>query len=684
MKYAYLSLLSFLLTIISFPSFAQETEEVSPCAVNQAMEKLFEENPESKAAFLKADAELEAFTQANILEKGGDDTLIIPVVFHIIHLDGPENVSKELIHETIDRLNIDYMALNDDTSDVIPEFADLIPVTNIQFRLATKDPDGNCTSGITRTVSGLTYVGDDQVKQLIRWPRNKYLNVWVVNDIEFGAAAYAYYPGAVTGSDYWRDGIVCRFDYLGMSVRTLTHEVGHYLNLRHVWGNSNDAGLPGNCSDDDLVSDTPLCIGNFGGCPLYFESCGSLDNVQNYMNYSSCDRMFTEGQSNRMRAALMSSTAQRSNLWKASNLAATGTDVVPTLCAADFYIENDLGCVGSEVEFIDDSYNGEITSWNWTFEGGTPATSNETNPVVVYNEGGSYTVTLTVSDGVNEFTTTKENYVHVLPVGSSTPFNENFEAYEDFPNENWFISGAEAPYWTIHEVGASGPNSAYLRNRLQDEGEKDELISSTVDLSNVAEAELSFKYAFAKRHDDDTDILRIRISRNCGGSWVVKKSLKASNGTLVTAPNKLSDFTPNEDQWEELTISLSSLYYIENFRYKFEFINGNGNNVYIDDIRIYDPTIDGINEINKAALNFNVYPNPVNSNLTVKFNLLESAEVLVEVYDIAGRKVETLFNRNFALGTHQLNYDASKLEQGVYFVKLTIEGESFTNRFIKN
>jgi len=473
---------------------------------------------------------------------------------------------------------------------------------------------------------------------------------------------------------------------LGIDVRTLTHEVGHWINLRHVWGNSNNVELPENCDDDDLVDDTPLCIGNGGGCNLSFESCGSLDNVQNYMNYSICDRNFTYGQSDRMRAALNSNVAQRNNLWTEANLAATGTDVEPTLCAAEFHSDRTIICYGSEVKYTDDSFNGEIISWNWTFEGGIPNTSIEKNPFVNYPDAGTFDVTLTVSTGDDEETTVKSNFIKVLSAGLETPYSETFETVDNFPNEDWFIiSGDDDINWEITtDAAAVGTKSALLRNVLQSVDEIDQLIYSTVDLSGLEAAEISFKYAYAKRHEDDRDELKLGISRNCGDSWVIKKRLKATTGTLVTAPDQTSYFTPSEDQWGEIIVSLSSLYYIEGFRYLFEFENGGGNNVYIDDIKIYDPTLVGINEVNKAALNYNVYPNPVNDQLNVEFNLLENTHVLGEIFDITGRKVVTLFNRDFSLGTHKVDYNTSDLNAGVYFVKITLEGESFAKRVIKN
>ena len=684
MKNNYTYLLAFLLLLGSNTAWSQNfDEEITPCGTNEMMDQYILDNPEMESIIRADEQRLEEFTQQFINSKKDEDTLIIPVVFHIIHMYGSENISSEIVHESIARLNIDFQAENDDLEDVVDEFQGLIPVTNILFRLATIDPDGNCSSGITRTVSPLTEVGDNATKALIQWPREKYLNVWVVRNIASGAAAYSNYPYAFNNSPQL-DGIMNRYDYLGWDRRTLTHEVGHWINLRHVWGNSNSPLLPENCSEDDLVNDTPLCVGNTG-CSLTYESCGSLDNVQNYMNYSPCDRNFTLGQSERMRAALNSSLSQRNNLWTEANLAATGTDVEPTLCVADFLTERTIVCFDEEIQYMDESYNGFINSWSWTFEGGTPSTSDLKNPIVTYADGGTYDVTLTVSDGVDEETTVKTDFIKVLSVGLETPYSETFETVDNFPNDDWFLISGDDTQWVITtEAAAMGTKSAFLHNKIQSDDEIDRLIYSTVDLSGLEAAEISFKFAFVKKYEDNTDVLKLGISRNCGDSWVIKKRLKATTGTLVTAPLQIPEFTPTADEWGELVVELSSLYYIEGFRYMFEFENGGGNNVYIDDIKIYDPTIVGVNEVNKTTLHFNVYPNPVDNQLNIEFNLLENTNVLGEIFDVTGRKIETLFNSNYSLGTHRVDHNISDLNAGIYFIKITLEGESFTKRVIKN
>ena len=145
--------------------------------------------------------------------------------------------------------------------------------------MATKAPNGQCFSGITRTQSPFTNDGSNgmtQVSAIISgnnvyngsWPGNKYLNIFVVNDAG-GAAGYTTNPSIFTGSSM-NNGIWVLHDYVGSigtsdlySSRTLTHEVGHWLNLDHLWGNNNNPGNASSCTQDDAVDDTPRCIGHY-------------------------------------------------------------------------------------------------------------------------------------------------------------------------------------------------------------------------------------------------------------------------------------------------------------------------------------------------------------------------------------------------------------------------------------
>lgn len=677
-------------------------EQIRKCGLYEANEALMLAHPElvEELKLAKKNSEIE-MAQFNFGNKMTPDTVIIPVVFHIVHNNGPANVSNQTIFDAIEQMNLDYMASDDDIANVVSDFEDIIGIPQIIFKLAQYDPDGNCTNGITRTVSTLTNTGGDDLKDsdeggIDGWDRASYLNIWVsriaseTGDPNVIVNGYSRYPYSVSSSNQaWRDGIVARSDAIGLGERTLTHEAAHWLNIMHPWGDSNNPGESENCDEDDNVDDTPNTIGYFGGCNTAASSCGSLDNVQNHMEYSDCSLMFTEGQADRMISALNSSTAQRSSLWTDTNLDDTGVSLDPILCLADFEADELRICQEESISFTNLSYNGD-TEWLWEFEGGTPATSTEENPEVTYNEAGVFEVTLTIGNGTDEVSVTKESYVNVLSdEGIATPFTEGFEDVDELPNENWIITSTnnseDHRYWEITSTASSeGSYSAILKNYYQDTNEKDELESNPIDLSSLNDVHISFDFAYAKKHSDDDDVLRFKVTRTCGNTWITRETLRATDNTLVTASNHLTFFTPENDEWESAYVdNISSQYLIENFRMKFEFISGDGNNVFIDNINLFDPSTVGINEVNKAALNYEVFPNPVNDELNIKFNLLHNTNVKGEVFDISGRKIATLFDESFPIGTNTLNFNTNNWNAGMYLVRISLEGENFIEKVLK-
>ena len=213
------------------------------------------------------------------------------------------------------------------------------------------------------------------------------------------------------GGPNFRHGIIADHEYVGSIgsgsnsnyVRhTLSHECGHFFNLEHTWAEWADVGLSSNCNEDDFVADTPNCIGSYSSCNLASQSCGSLDNVQNIMDYSSCTAMFTQGQVARMQASLNSGVGDRVDLWQEDNLWATGThpnyQEEECLASVDIYIPNGTVCANNEIQFFNNSYNdGDNPTFYWSFPGGNPSNSFEENPTVIYNNSGTYNVSLSVS-----------------------------------------------------------------------------------------------------------------------------------------------------------------------------------------------------------------------------------------------------------------------------------------------
>lgn len=243
-----------------------------------------------------------------------DGLITIQVVVHVVYKDPAHNISDAQIKSQLKVLNEDYRAKNTDRKKVPACWQSLIADARIEFVLASKDPKGKPTSGITRTQTTVdTFRSDDTVKSSKTggadpWPSKKYLNLWVCA-LGDGLLGYAQFPGMPEKTD----GVVIlntAFGTTGITEapfnkgRTATHEIGHWLNLNHIWGDQN------NCTGSDHVNDTPNAkLPNFGKPKFPHISCGNAPNGDmfvNYMDYVDDDamHMFTPGQVARMHATL--------------------------------------------------------------------------------------------------------------------------------------------------------------------------------------------------------------------------------------------------------------------------------------------------------------------------------------------------------------------------------------------
>ncbi|HAS44064.1 MAG TPA: collagenase [Microscillaceae bacterium] len=321
-----------LLLIVPSQGRAQHKQHSPKCShLHMHQHLLQRSNPALRKQMEDAHQLLEQQTRRFARQRITQTTYTIPVVFHVVHDGGVENISDAQIIDAVAQMNEDFSAQNPGVANVANAFKGIVANVGFQFALAQKDPNGNPTTGITRTRSALTTNGRQlALKQLIRWPREKYLNIWVVRSSDGGnGSAFAFYPGDTEGTNEIYDGVVSSHWAVGRTgtavathYKILTHEVGHWANLKHTWGDQSNNGDANGCSFDDGVADTPNTIGNTG-CNLTGTSCGSLDNTQNYMDYGNCTVMFTEGQKTRMLAAMNSNVGERSNIWSAANLAAT-------------------------------------------------------------------------------------------------------------------------------------------------------------------------------------------------------------------------------------------------------------------------------------------------------------------------------------------------------------------------
>ena len=290
--------------------------------------------------------------------KNNDSIKVIPVVVHILHTGGSENISEAQVESQITIMNEDFgriLGSNGYGSGVD---------TRVRFCLAKKDPNGNCTNGIVRIYSSLTNHKTYEramLKQLSFWDNTQYMNIYIVKTITGNVLGYSSFPGGPPDED----GMVVRHNVFGNTGtassslgRTTTHEIGHWFGLYHTFNNGCGSDL---CSDGDYVCDTPPQDSPSFNCSIINSCSNDLPDVndqkENYMNYTNdaCKNMFTEGQKIRLQSTLDNI---RTNIWSQSNLVATGCDslyTAPSICSvsANFVTLTPTVCEGNSVNFVD-------------------------------------------------------------------------------------------------------------------------------------------------------------------------------------------------------------------------------------------------------------------------------------------------------------------------------------------
>lgn len=285
---------------------------IRTCGAPEVHQRLLQD-PEYQRRRIAIDRHLTRFLLFDLARQRAGVTEI-PVVVHVVYSNNDGNISDQQVKSQIDVLNLDYRAANTDRANVPGVWTSLVADARVQFALGTTDPAGNATNGITRTqTSKRSFSTDDGVKSGAKggadpWPSDRYLNIWVCQ-LGGGLLGYAQFPGGPADTD----GVVILHTAFGTSGtarppfnlgRTATHEIGHWLNLIHIWGDRLD------CHGTDDVDDTPPAQApNYSKPTFPHVSCNNGPNgdmFMNYMDYVDDDSMFmfTEGQVARMAATL--------------------------------------------------------------------------------------------------------------------------------------------------------------------------------------------------------------------------------------------------------------------------------------------------------------------------------------------------------------------------------------------
>jgi PKD repeat protein len=489
----------------------------------------------------------------------------IKVIIHVIYqtsqatiANGSQNIPYAQAISQIRVLNEDFQRTNNDASQTRSIFNNVVgSFPDLEFEPATHDPLGNplAEPGVERINGEITFgiTGwdgpgsgsntENTLKPVTIWNPNQYLNIWVVNFASSGLFGYAQFPegsglpGMPTGTQPSnRDGVVLNYKATGSNYlangspdpagpfitaplapgtdrgRTATHEIGHWLGLRHSWGD-------GNCSVDDFCTDTPWQNGDSplttncassqsrNTCSAEDEPWGQNmpDQIENYMDYSAdvCMNMFTRQQVDRMRIVLLNSP-RRKQLIGNTLFSIFSANVVGGFKPLAVTFTNLSGVTGTEPA---------ITSWNWNFDvdglgGASPATYSATTPatanppVVTFNNVGTYKVRLTVSNGSK--TDVSEMLIFVRQAPLQAPTNL-IVTNQEGSSPNFFATDKVDLQWNDN----SNDENNFIVSRRKD----GQPVSSTIDIATLPANTTTYSDNSPSLEDGVDYIYQVRATR---------------------------------------------------------------------------------------------------------------------------------------------------------------------------
>jgi len=608
----------------------------------------------------------------------------IPVIFHVVYkgTDGVgtgTNISQAALQSQIDVLNEDYRRkVGSNGYNTNPVGADC----EIEFCLAQRKPDGtgfpigqegverinSNTSGWGSGPFTTTYI-DNNIKPATSWDPSRYMNIWIVN-MSGGILGYAQFPTSSLGGmgcgsqNDLTDGVVFLSSSIGKSSvtgfpapynegRTATHEIGHWLGLRHIWGD-------GGCSVDDYCNDTPLAAAANYNCPTGTNSCTAApdagpDMIDNYMDYTDdlCMDIFTEDQKMRMRTVLESSPLRLSLINSDACIPPSPADV------SVIDILNPMGdnCPGSltptvvlknrgsnTITSATISYtidNGTVTTFSYSGNLASGATTNVNLPAFTTPLGlHTFTAYSTLPNGVPDpnplYDTVSIQFY--ISNGFNAPFAENFDGDIFPPTIRWVVDNENSDCYEWQGASAFSISGQLNNNTAQFPGFGDNS-TSTEDLitpifilpCNASSANIKFDVAYQKKSSGSNERLFIEISEDCGTTWNATPIYDKSGTTLATVSgNNTNYFAPTAaSQWRSETVDLTSFITgtSKNVKFRFRANGNNGNNVYVDNFQFnattsaeINVTVAGVDVLDEGYYDFGTVSigTPIAATFTVK------------------------------------------------------------------
>lgn len=642
------------------------------CGVEQAVERLRSEDPAAyDAKVLQQEQELQNWIANNYDPNAKQAIIRVPVVVQI--WENTSTVPDLRVTQQIARLNADFGRTNTDAGNTPAVFSAVD--TEIQFCLATIDPNGNATTGIVRRTAGGS---PPQSGGTEMWDPTKYLNLYVYT-LGGGVLGFAYPNGMQ--AVHITDGAFGNTSGAYNMGRTATHEVGHHFNLTHLWG---DAA----CGTDNVADTPPQQNPNYG-CPNHpSTSCTNTigDMFMNYMDYSNdaCMNAFTNGQKSRMWGSI--------NTVRTGLLTSAATNCAALPITADFSANVTVINAGQSVTFTDASFGpNTINSYNWNFDvtgiGGTSTpTANTAGPhTVTYNTDGLFTVSLLVGDGSGTDTESKTGYILVNPSGTvtcdSTAANWDWTT-EAFGHANW---GADAAACAGNTAGAMLGNNCYDDNGW----------ASKVSFSLLGKELTDVLYLFTR--SEGTGAANLKV-------WNADGTAGAPNTVMFSTPTTTGAFSGNLNQLISVPVSpavaLNGDFFI-GYDHAAIPVTGDtlsmgvatgtsGNQVWAletagwNDLANWSidykgtvaavicDIVTGEKEILGQLNNVLVYPNPSVGTLNVA--LIEKANSTVTVLNMLGEVVASQTKN-----TQLFTFDINNHPNGVYFIRITT-GDKVTTK----
>lgn len=637
--------------------------------------------------------------------KGAAVVYNIPVVFHVIHNGAAVgtglNISDAQILSQLQVLNEDYRKLNADTASIPSAFTGVSADCEINFCLAQTNPQGGATTGINRinySTFGTTTPPfqksfiDATIKPATIWNTNNYLNIWVVPNYRDGAfdiLGHATFPAGSGLSGLsapfgtaTTDGIVLWYRACGRvgnldptynKGRTATHEVGHWLGLRHIWGDAT-------CGND-FCADTPTQQTANYGCPSFPQvTCSNGPNGDmhmNFMDYTNdpCMYMFTTNQKARVQT-VMSNSPMRVALSQSTKC----NPPVAAAPVADFSASSTSITAGGAINFTDLSTN-VPTGWAWTFTGGSPSTSSAQNPTnIVYANPGIYTVSLTASNASGNDTETKTGFITVNPTGTvSCDTITNFDFLNHIPTiigsggwgyvsgQNNYLDIAKADKYTI--VGANQTiDGAYFSFGVGSSSGTGQTTTVSVWDDNgtagnpntvLGTATLSYDTIAANTLTNTLTWVDFVPNIPVSGNVYVGIQFAYNPGDTVAVIHCGDGEIATGTAWEKWS---------DNTWHPYSELNtGWGINVAHLILPVVCPFV-GVQE-NNAGFKMNLFPNPTSSNLNLVIpRQASNGDIQVSVLNTMGAMVYSEKLSYTQNGIYKV--DVSALSQGFYFLEV--------------